>query len=271
MPRRTTTILFLSFALLAAACGGDDAADSSTKVVTETVTYKDGDTELQGFLAYDANAKGKRPGILVIHEWWGLQGHPKERAERLAGMGYVALCVDMYGDGKVTDDPKQAGAWAGAFYGDRAGHGRARLKAGHDLLAGHERVDASQMGAMGFCYGGSVALEAAWAGWGLKGVVCFHGTLTTPTDEDAKNVKAAVLVCNGAADAWVGPDKVKAFEAAMAKHGLVHDVVSYEGAVHAFTNPGADAREMDNVKYHEAADEQSWEAMTAFWKKHLGM
>ncbi len=261
-------VSLLSLALLLAACGGDDAV--SVKLAHEQPVYADGDVQLNGFMAYDANRKGKRPGILVVHEWWGLQDHPRERAERLAQLGYVALCVDMYGDGKTTDDPKVAGKLAGAFYGDRAGHGRARLKAAYDLLAQHPRVDKAKIGVMGFCYGGSVALESAWAGWDVKGVVCFHGNLTTPSEEDAKNVKAAVLVCNGAADAWVPPEMVQGFSEAMEKAGITFNVKSYEGAVHAFTNPGASERGMDNVAYHKAADEQSWKDMVAFWKQHLG-
>lgn len=267
MSLHTCLPLVLAWTLLLGACGADEPA--SPKVVGETFSYSHDGTTLKGYLAYDATREGKRPGILVVHEWWGLEDHPKERARRLAELGYVALCVDMYGDGKTTDDPKQAAAWAGAFYNDRAGFGRARLKAGYDALAKHPRVDATKLGVMGFCYGGTVALEAAWAGLDVKGVVCFHGTLTTPSAEDAPNVKAAVLVCNGAADAWVPQEMITKFEDALAKAGIEHRVVSYEGAVHAFTNPGASARGMDNVKYHKAADEQSWEAMKAFWKKHL--
>ena len=261
-------LLFAACGLLFAACGGAPQ-ESKPKVVTKAVPYTHEGVELEGYIAYDANRKGKRPGILVIHEWWGLTDHPKERARRLAELGYVAFCVDMYGKGKVTDDPKQAGAWAGAFYNDRAGFGRARLKAGYDVLAARERVDATRIGAMGFCYGGSVALEAAWANMGVKGVVSFHGALTTPSEADAKNVKAAILVCTGADDAMVPPDQVQAFEDTLDKAGAVYKVLSYPGAVHAFTNKGADAHGMPNVKYNQAADEQSWEAMTAFWKQHL--
>jgi len=263
------TLLLSACCLLLAACGRTAEAPTHARVVTEAVAYKDGDTQLEGYLAYDAALAGKRPGILVLHEWWGLTGHPKERARRLAKLGYVAFCADMYGKGKVTDDPKQAAAWAEGFYGDRAGAGRRRLKAGYDVLRDDPRVDPERLGVMGFCYGGSVALEAAWAGLDVKGVVCFHGTLTTPSPEEAKDVKAAVLVCNGGADVWVGPDKVKAFESTLAKTTIKYRVQSYEGAHHAFTNPDADKFGMDNVKYNKAADAQSWAAMKAFWQDAL--
>ncbi len=259
--------LVLSLVVLLAACGGKEEADLKPEVVSESVSYTHDGVELEGYLAYDKNREGKRPGILVIHEWWGLQDHPKERARRLAELGYVAFCVDMYGRGKVSDEVPQAQAWSGAFYGDRAGFGRARLQAGYDVLAKHERVDASKIGAMGFCYGGTVALEAAWADMGVKGVVAFHGSLTTPGESD--KVTAAVLVCNGADDVWVTKEMIGAFETSMAERGIEYDLVSYEGAVHAFTNPGASDRGMDNVAYHKAADEKSWEAMKAFWEKHL--
>ena len=266
-------VLVLSCALLLVGCGETtkhtETEPSLPSVVTETITYEHEGVELEGVLAYDENATGKQPGVLVIHEWWGLDDHPKERAKRLAEQGYVTFCLDMYGKGKLTGDPAQAKEWSSAFYGDPHGFGRKRLLAGFDVLKNHERVDASRLGAMGFCYGGTVALELAWSGVDVKGVVCFHGNLMNPPEADAKNVKADVLVCNGAADVWVPKEMLEGFDDALTKAGIEHRIENYEGAVHAFTNPGADARGIDNVAYDKAADEASWKSMTAFFAERL--
>jgi len=274
MSRLVSTFALLPVLVLFTACGEQQAAQDDSpntpNVVTEAVAYTHDGVELEGYLAYDANRPGRRPGVLVIHEWWGIDEHPKERARRLAALGYVAFCLDMYGQGKLTDDPEQAKAWATPFYEDAVGYGRKRLEAGYDVLAGNVHVDPARIGAIGFCYGGSVALQLAWSGLPVKGVVCFHGTLMPPEKDDVPNVKSAVLVCNGAADVWVGPEKVKAFEDALAGTAIRHRVVNYEGAVHAFTNPGADERGVDNIGYSEAADEASWQAMKDFLAEHLG-
>jgi dienelactone hydrolase len=263
--------LCLALALPLAGCGDDTSKPASRHdIVTEAVTYTHDGVELEGFLAYDANLSRRRPGVMVVHEWWGLQDHPKESARKLAALGYVAFAADMYGKGKVSDDVEDAKAWSAAFYQDRAGHGRARAKAGLDVLANHELVDKDHLAVIGYCYGGSVALEMAYADFGLEAAVCFHGSLVLPEGPEDEAIETPILVCNGAADAWVGPDAVKAWQEAMDARGAKYAFKSYEGAVHAFTNPGADAREMDNVAYDAAADAASWSDMRAFLKQHLG-
>ena len=281
--RSTPLLPFLVLGLVVpvlVACGGreapapgddDGGTDEATgpQVVMEAVAYEHDGTALEGVLAYDENQSGKRPGILVIHEWWGLDTHPKERARRLAELGYVAFCVDMYGKGKLTDDPAQAKEWATAFYSDPHGFGRKRILAGLEVLRKDPRVDPERIGAIGFCYGGSVALELAWSGADVDGVVVFHGNLIAPPEADAKSVKAAVLVCNGAADAWIPPAAVASFGEALTAAGIEHEIHNYEGAVHAFTNPGANERGMDNVAYDEKADAESWKAMKAFFAERF--
>lgn len=263
-------LLVLALALPLAGCGDDTPSSPGPDIVTEVVTYTHDGVELEGFLAYDASLSRRRPGILVVHEWWGLQDHPKESARKLAALGYVAFAADMYGKGKVSDKVEDAKAWSAAFYKDPAGHGRARAKAGLDVLAEHDLVDAGKLAAIGYCYGGSVALAMAYGDLGLEAAVCFHGNLILPETPEAGAIATPILVCNGAADAWVGPDAVKAWQAAMDARGATYSFKSYPDAVHAFTNPGADARGIENVAYDAAAAERSWQDMRAFLKDKLG-
>lgn len=265
---RLVPLALIVLLLPLAACGQDKPSEPD--IVTEAVAYTHDGVELEGFVAYDANLSRKRPGVLVIHEWWGLQDHPKESARKLAAEGYVAFCPDMYGKGKVSDEVEDAKAWSGAFYGDRAGHGRARAQAGLDALKRHKYVDPDRIGAMGYCYGGSVALEMAYAGMGLEAAVCFHGNLILPEEPEDATIATEILVLNGEADAWVGPADVKAWQDAMDARSATYKFINYPGAVHAFTNPGADARGMDNVKYDKDADEKSWYAMLEFFGRTLG-
>jgi dienelactone hydrolase len=266
--------LALALALALGGCGEaqspSPAAPTPARVTTEAVEYRDGDTVLEGFLAYDAAREGRRPGVLVVHEWWGLGEHAKERARRLAALGHVAFCADMYGKGKLTDDPAQAKEWSGAFYADPQGLARRRLDAALAVLKGHPRVDAQRLGAIGFCFGGSQVLELAWSGAPLRAVVSFHGNPAPPRPEDAAGVNATVLVCHGAADPFVPPEVIHEFEAAMRKTSIDWMLVQYAGAVHSFTSPEADARGLDGAKHHPVADRRSWEHMVALFAERLG-
>ena len=233
------------------------------EVVVKEVDYKAGDTSLKGYLAYDDAQRSKSPGILVIPEWWGNTQYPRDRARQLAELGYIAFAADMYGDGKTTDDPKEAGEWAGAVKNNPE-IAKVRLEAGLDQLKGQEMVDSSKLAAIGYCFGGSMVLNMARWHMPVKGVVSFHGDLTPPKQK-ASSIDTKILVATGDADSFVPPEQVKAFEEEMKSANADVKVLHYADAHHAFTNPHADEHHMDNVKYNEKADKESWEAMKEFF------
>jgi dienelactone hydrolase len=232
-------------------------------IKTEVVEYKDGDTVLQGYLAYDDAVPGKRPGVVVFHEWWGHGAYERKRAEQLAGLGYVALAADMYGKGVMAANAEEAQKLATPFYKDRAML-RTRAALALDLLKRRPQTDATKIAAIGYCFGGTTALELARSGAEMAGVVSFHGGLATPNPADAKNIKARILVLTGGDDASVGPEQVSAFQDEMRKAGVNWEVDAYGGAVHAFTNPAADSHHIKNVAYDAQADRRSWERMQGF-------
>jgi dienelactone hydrolase len=240
------------------------ATGAQAEVRTERIEYKHGDTLLEGFLAYDDTVTGKRPGVLVVHEWWGLNDYAKRRAEQLARLGYVAFCLDMYGKGKVTADPKVAGEWAGVFRNDRP-LGRARAAAGLEVLKSRPQVDPARIAAIGYCFGGTVVLEMARSGADLKGVVSFHGGLATPTPADARNIKGKVLVLHGADDLFEQPSEIAAFQEEMRQARVDWQMVYYGSALHSFTNPESGKAGIKGVGYNEAADRRSWLAMRNFF------
>jgi dienelactone hydrolase len=240
------------------------ATGAQAAIRTEKVVYRHGDTELVGFLAYDDAVKGTRPGVLVAPEWWGLNDYARRRAEQLAGLGYVAFALDMYGKGKTTSDPKEAGQLAGTFRNDRRLM-RARASAGLDVLKNRPQVDPARLAAIGYCFGGTVVLELARSGADLKGVVSFHGGLATPNPADAKNIKGKVLVLHGADDTFESSAEIAAFQEEMRQARVDWQMVYYGGAVHSFTNPDADRAGIKGVAYNEAADRRSWQAMRDFF------
>lgn len=195
-------------------------------VKTQTVTYKHEGVTLKGHLAYDDASKEKRPGILVVHEWWGLNDYARKRAEQLAGLGYVAFACDMYGEGKTTEHPKEAGAMSGEVRKNaKAWQGRAL--AGLKILQDHELTDAKRLAAIGYCFGGSTVLQLAHAGADVKGVVSFHGSLPVPDDDQAKAAKAKVMICHGAADSFIDEDTIKKVRAAYEKGGVDYQMIYY--------------------------------------------
>lgn len=230
---------------------------------TETVEYKHGDLVLQGYLAYDDALRGKRPGVIVVHEWWGLNDFVKKRAEQLAALGYVVFAIDMYGKGVRPKDAKEARDLATLYRNDRKLM-RGRAMAGLDFFKKHPRVDPTMIAAVGYCFGGTVVLEMARVGADLRGVVTFHGGLDTPNPVDAKNIKAKVLVLHGADDPFVPKEQVLAFQDEMRKAAVDWQMIFYGGAVHSFTNPSAGNDPSKGSAYHEKADTRSWEAMSLF-------
>jgi dienelactone hydrolase len=217
------------------------ASPALAAIKEEPVTYRDGEATMKGFVVYDDAKQGTRPGIIVVHEWWGITKHIHAEARRMALLGYTAFIVDMYGDAKTADNPKDAGALSGAVRKNPSVM-RARFDAAMATLAKHPTVDAGKIGAMGFCFGGSVVLDMARVGTDLKGVAAFHAGLgaSGPLAEPGK-VKAKILVQNGADDPFIKPASVQAFKEEMDAAKVDYHYISYPGAVHAFTNPEATA------------------------------
>ncbi|HET6473528.1 MAG TPA: dienelactone hydrolase family protein [Pseudomonadales bacterium] len=233
---------------------------------TETVAYMDAGTTLKGFLAYDEKISGKRAGILVMPEAFGLGKNAKNRAQRLAELGYVALGGDPFGDGKEFTDLQEAIKVAGALMADPAKF-RARARAGIDKLASLPQVDSSRLAAIGYCMGGTFALELARDGTPLKGVVSFHGGLQTQRPAQPGQVKAKVLVCHGSDDPMIPIPQVNAFVEEMTKAKADWQLISYGNTVHSFTNPDADGTMMPGIKFNAQSDARSWLAMQNFFKE----
>ena len=231
---------------------------------TEVIGYKHGDAGLEGYLAYDDAVKGKRPGVIVVHAWTGLDAYTKRRTGQLAKLGYVAFAIDMYGKGVKAKDAEEAARLAGIYRADRSLM-RSRANAGLEVLKKHTLTDAKRIAAIGYCFGGGVALELARSGADIAGVVSFHGNLDTPNPEDAKNIKGKVLILHGAADPIVPTDQVIAFQDGMRKANVDWQMVIYGGAVHAFTNPESGDDPSRGAAYNEKADRRSWEAMKMFF------
>jgi len=233
---------------------------------TETCTYTDAGTTLKGYLAYDEKRTGKQPGILVMPEAFGLGKNAKKRAERLAELGYVALGGDPFGDGKEFTDLQDAIKVAGALMAEPAKF-RARARAGIDKLASLPQVDATRLAAIGYCMGGTFALELARDGAPLKGVVSFHGGLQTQRPAQPGQVKAKVLVCHGSDDPMIPIPQVNAFVDEMTKAKADWQLIAYGNTVHSFTNPDADGSMMPGIKFNAQSDARSWLAMKNFFEE----
>ena len=238
-------------------------AEAQAQVHAEPLEYRHGDAVLEGYLAYDDSIAGPRPGVLVVHEWKGLNDYAKRRAEQLAQLGYVAFAVDMYGKGVRAKDHAEAAKLSGIYRSDRQLM-RGRIQAALDVLRGLERVDAQRIAAIGYCFGGTTVLELARSGADILGVVSFHGGLDTPTPAQAGQVHARILVLHGANDPWVTQEHVAGFTQEMQAAGARYTVIQYEGAVHAFTVPEAGNDPSTGMAYNKTADRRSWEAMQAF-------
>jgi dienelactone hydrolase len=252
---------FIALAMVLLFAGG-----AMADIVTKTVEYKQGDAVLEGYLAYPGDLEGEAPGVLVVHQWKGIGDYERERVEQLAGMGYVAFAADIYGKGIRPETTNEAAEQAGIYRGDRALM-RARANAGLDYLRSLPQTDDARLVAIGYCFGGGTVLELARSGAELAGVVSFHGNLDTPDPSDAKAIKAKVLVCHGAADPFVGPDLVAAFQSEMNAAEVDWQLVMYGGAVHAFTDRHAGNSPATGVAYDAKADARSWTAMKQFFSE----
>jgi len=244
------------------------AAPASAKLATKTVEYRHGDVALKGYLAWDDATKGKRPGVLVVHEFWGLNDHARRQADKLAELGYVAFALDMYGV-PATDDPHKAGEMSGHFRNNRKLM-IDRAKAGLEVLLKNENVDPKRIAAIGFCFGGTTVLQLALSGADLAGVVSFHGGLGGIEYQPGTKVKAKILILHGADDPMIPADAITAFQDTLRKAGADWQMVYYGGAVHSFTNEKADAVGMKGVAYHKPTAERSWAAMQQFFKEIFG-
>jgi dienelactone hydrolase len=241
-----------------------------SEIKTETIEYTVGDKTFRSFIAFDASKPGKRPGVLVVHEWWGLNDYAKRRARQLAEMGYVALAVDMFGDGKTTTDASVARQMAGEVYSDPE-IAKARSEAALAALKARPEVDPDRTAAIGYCFGGAVVLGMARNGADLKGVVSFHGSLGTQTPAKPGTVKARVLVCHGADDPLVPEKQIADFMKEMRDAGVNWQMIFYGGAVHTFTNPEAGKAGIEGVAYNRDADVASWRAMKGFFDDIFGI
>ncbi len=244
------------------------AAAAGAEVRTKTVEYRQGDTVLEGFMAWDDAVRGPRPGVLIVHQWMGLTGYEKARAQQLAGLGYVAFAADVYGKGVRPKTAAEAGALAGKYKTDR-NLLRARVNAGLAALRASDLVDPRRVAAIGYCFGGTSVLELARSGAEVAGVVSFHGGLDSPDPAAGKDIKAKVLVLHGADDPYNSAKDIAAFQEEMRSGRVDWQMTSYGGAVHSFTQKEAGNDPSKGAAYNEAADRRSWQAMKDFLSEIL--
>jgi len=266
-----STIVFAATFFFAACNNSTTSNKEMTKspaIKTESVSYGTDSAKLTGFVAYDSSVTEKRPVVLVVHEWWGLNDYTKSRVKQLAELGYLAIAVDMYGDGKMGTNTEEASKLSMPFYQNPA-LAKSRFDAALAKIKTYAQADTSKIAAIGYCFGGGMVLNVARLGEPLTGVVSFHGSLVgTPADKNL--LKAKVLVCHGADDQFVKPEEVAKFKKQMDSIGADYTFKQYAGATHAFSNPAA--TEMGQrfgipIAYNAAADTASWKDMKDFFGK----
>ncbi len=239
-------------------------SNAGAEIQTKIVDYKDGETQLEGFVAWDpAKTTGKAPGVLVVHQWMGQTEYEQRRCKELAELGYVAFALDIYGKGVRPSNPQEAGKQAGTYKGDRALY-RRRLVLGLEQLRA-QQVDKNKIAAIGYCFGGTGVLELARSGAEVSGVVSFHGGLDSPTPEDGKNIRAKLLICHGEDDPFVKTDDINAMKKELNDAKVDWQMISYSGAVHAFTQPMAGNDNSRGAAYNKSADIRSWQHMRSFF------
>jgi dienelactone hydrolase len=257
---RSRLLLLSCSALILSLLGTSAAAEIQSKAVT----YEDEGVPLTGYLYWDDAVTGQRPGILVIHEWWGLNDYAKKRARMLAELGYVAFAADMYGNNQVTDQPAQAKEWMQEVTVDPE-LWRLRAGAGLDQLKASELVNPEQVAAIGYCFGGGTVMQMAYGGADLDGVVSFHGSLPAAPEESVGKIKPEILVLHGQADSFVAPEVVTNFQNKLEDAGANWEMDIYGGARHGFTNPNAAEYGIDNLAHDPQADTRSWQRMQGFF------
>jgi dienelactone hydrolase len=243
------------------------ASTMSAEIITKEISYKQDTTTFKGFLTYDNSIKGKRPGVLVAHEWWGLNDFTKTQAKNLAHMGYAAFAVDLYGNGKSTTDMKIAAQMAGEIRGTP--RMRDRIKAGFSAMLSQEMVDAKRTAAIGFCFGGSAVLELAYSGAECKGIVTFHGGLFSPSPSEIQSIKTKLLVLHGANDPTMTPEVVSQFQESMRKSGADWRMIYFGNTVHSFTNPAAGNDPAKGVAYNPLSAGRAFSYMKIFLEEVL--
>jgi dienelactone hydrolase len=256
------SLIMLSFSLRGS------SGTPAPKIKEEIVVYTADGVTLKGFVAYDENIKGKRPAVLVVPEWWGLNDYIKMRVRKLAELGYIAIAADMFGDGKIAADPTQAQNYTTPFYKDPA-IAKGRLDAALKKVMEYPQSDPSKVAAIGYCFGGFVVLNYAKLGADIKGVVSFHGGMGgVPLDKS--HLKAKVLLCHGASDKFVAQKDVESFKHKLDSIGIDNTLKIYPNATHAFTNPDATATGKKfnmPIEYNAEADRNSWNDMKMFFAK----
>jgi len=245
------------------------AFNAHAEIITKEVSYRQGSTVMKGLVAYDNSIEGKRPGILVVHEWWGHNSYARSRAKQLAKLGYTALAVDMYGNGKIADHPEDAGKFSGAVGGNLP-LAKARFDAAVEKLKQQDSVDSEKIAAIGYCFGGGIVINMARMGTDLAGVVSFHGSIGTKTPAKEGDIKTRIRVFNGADDPFVTEEQIEAFEIEMNDAGVDYKFVNYPDTKHSFTNPDADkyGKKFNlPLKYNKKSDKLSWKAMQEFFEE----
>jgi dienelactone hydrolase len=240
---------------------------AEAEIVTEEITYKQDTMTFKGFFAYDNSIKGKRPGVLVAHEWWGLNDFAKTQVKNLAKMGYAAFAVDLYGNGKVTGDFKVAAQMAGEVRGTP--RMRERINIGFTTMLAQKTVDARRTAAIGFCFGGTAVLELAFSGADCKGIVTFHGGLLSPKPEEFGSIKAKLLILHGANDPTMKPESISQFQESMRKSGADWRMVYFGNTVHSFTNPNAGSDPSKGVAYNPLSADRAFSYMKMFLEEIL--
>lgn len=259
--------IVIAVALLAVACSKKEAKPpAAPNIQTQEVSYEAGDTTLDGYIAWDANKKGPRPGILVVHQWWGHGDYVRRRARMLAELGYTALALDMYGGGKYASHPDDAMKFMNETISN-IDVAKERFGAAYEVLKKHGTTNPNDIAAIGYCFGGGVVLHMARFGYDLDGVVSFHGTLATAAPAKKGDVRGKLLVLHGAADPMVPPEQVVAFKQEMDAAEIDYTFIAYPDAKHAFTDEAATENGKKHklpLEYNAKADQQSWAEMSKF-------